>query len=178
MPQDATYREQVNAAVRRSFGDDVHAAPWCLRMVSIIRCAAAVMLGFAKNEEAMTAKFSDDHKIETYKSMISISIEGFKLLVLLNGGAAAGIIASYKAVQDAVEHGSLKLSIFLFVAGIISAGCVPICSYLTQYILFNEAMEREKKGAHLKPALFAMALNVVSVACFAAGTLVAVFNLK
>jgi hypothetical protein len=126
----------------------------------------------------MPDNFEESHKIETYKSMISISVEGFKVLVLLNGGAIAGILSSFQTLQKAVDPSSLKLSVFFFVAGLTLAGAAPIGSYMTQVILYNETMKREKDGAHLRAMIFTLALNIASIASFAAGALVTAFNLK
>ncbi|CAM3450898.1 hypothetical protein BOSP111201_05605 [Bordetella sputigena] len=42
----------------------------------------------------------DWHLTETYKSMISISVEGFKYLALLNGGAAAGMLTTFDRLSN------------------------------------------------------------------------------
>ncbi|MFM0405307.1 hypothetical protein [Paraburkholderia dipogonis] len=126
----------------------------------------------------MSEKFADDHKIETYKSMISISVEAFKLLALLNGGAVAGIIAAYEKVRAAVDPGSLKLAICLFVAGLITDGCAFVSSYLTQNVLFNELSGDRIKDSHIVHIKWTFAFVMASLGCFSAGALIAAFNVK
>lgn len=41
----------------------------------------------------MASNFQDEHSIETYKSLVQISIAGLKLLALFNGGAAVALLA-------------------------------------------------------------------------------------
>jgi hypothetical protein len=41
---------------------------------------------------------SKEHAVETFKSLVQISLEGLKLLALFNGGAAVAI-AGYTAVS-------------------------------------------------------------------------------
>ncbi|MFM0689282.1 hypothetical protein PQQ77_25130 [Paraburkholderia strydomiana] len=125
----------------------------------------------------MGASFKDDHALETYRSMTTVSVEAFKLLALLNGGAAAGIIAAYDKVRAAVEPGSLKLSICMFIFGLVSVGGAFVCSYLTQTVLFNEMMEREKDRAHLPLMKAGFACVIASLAFFSAGALIAAFNI-
>jgi len=37
--------------------------------------------------------FEEGHALETYKSMLSISVEGLKALLLINGGAVVAMLA-------------------------------------------------------------------------------------
>ncbi|WP_197330141.1 hypothetical protein [Ralstonia syzygii] len=53
------------------------------------------------------AEFDRQHKIETYKSMVSISVEAFKYLALLNGGAAAGMLAAADKVVKCISRDSI-----------------------------------------------------------------------
>jgi hypothetical protein len=46
----------------------------------------------------MAPEISNEHAIETFKSMIQISVEGMKLLGLLNGGAAVALLPYLLAV--------------------------------------------------------------------------------
>jgi hypothetical protein len=38
------------------------------------------------------ADISKEHAVETFKSLVQISLEGLKLLALFNGGAAVGLL--------------------------------------------------------------------------------------
>lgn len=84
--------------------------------------------------------FQDEHKIETYKSLISISTEGFKALQYLNGGASVAVLTylgSLKAHSpEALWHAECPLMFFIF--GLICATGVYFTSYATQFALHNE----------------------------------------
>lgn len=126
----------------------------------------------------MGASFKDDHTLETYKSMITVSVEAFKLLAILNGGAVAGILAGYDRIRSLIPHGSLVTSVTAFVLGLIAIGAAFHCSYLTQNLLFNEAVRPEKfpDGEHLVWMKRTAAFSVMSLACFAMGALIAAWN--
>lgn len=126
----------------------------------------------------MSDKFNDDHKIETYKSMIGISVEGFKILALLNGGAAAGLLAAFDKVRTAVDAKSLKWSIIAFVIGLSCVGCAFTFSYLTQNTLFEELLERRPQNSHMRFYRFALFFCVLSLAAFVVGALTAAFGIR
>jgi|SRR5471032_887705 len=125
----------------------------------------------------MADKFQDDYRAETYKSMISISVEGFKILALLNGGAAAGILAAFDKVRMSVDSHSLKVAIICFVVGLVCVGCAFMASYMTQNALLEESLERKPEGSHLKFYRTAMGFCVGSLTAFASGALVAAFGI-
>lgn len=120
----------------------------------------------------MSGNFADDQKLETYKSMISISVEGFKMLALLNGGAAAGILAAFDKIRNSIEPVHLKYGVFWFVLGLISVGCTFFGSYFTQFKLFEELGTGQNVGRHMIPLKFALAACVLSLLSFAVGAVV------
>jgi hypothetical protein len=113
--------------------------------------------------------FNEEHAIETYKSLISISTEALKALQLLNGGAVVALLAYLG------QHPKLALSargaLGLFVLGLVAGTTVFITSYLTQLALYNESVYREKyKGPRHQIWLWVtFAIALVSVASFAFG---------
>ena len=77
--------------------------------------------------------------IETYKSMITLSIEGFKYAALANGGAAVAILAYLGNVTGKGQSiPNMSIPMIFFSAGIISCGVAMILSYLTQYFLLSD----------------------------------------
>ena len=121
---------------------------------------------------------SNWHAQETYKSMISISVEGFKLLALLNGGAAAGMLAAFQNLAKSIPPSKLQISIGFFAAGLVFVGVAFLFSYLTQNRLFEEAMGRKKEGAHRCSLVLAFASCVLSLLCFLGGAGVSVMGLE
>ena len=63
--------------------------------------------------------FNEEHAIETYKSMISISVEGMKALQLINGGAVVALLAYLGQVSNRAQlAGQIGCPVFLFVLGL------------------------------------------------------------
>ncbi|MBA5686958.1 hypothetical protein [Rugamonas apoptosis] len=118
------------------------------------------------------------HRIETYKSMISISVEGFKYTALLNGGAAAGMIATIDKLRNAMLPGPMQIAMLLFVAGLGLNGFAIAFSYVTQMALYNESIKRLRDGQHSWPLNISVACFVGSLLAFCAGAIVAVNGLK
>jgi hypothetical protein len=124
----------------------------------------------------MSSSFNDDHQIETYKSMITISIEAFKYLALLNGGAAAGMLAAFDRLMAVMPMRALKIALCCFICGLVLDGMAVACSYLTQYALFNEGFQRAKDRKHVLFLRIAIASCVCGLFTFCVGAATAVFS--
>jgi hypothetical protein len=117
--------------------------------------------------------FSEEHAIETYKSLISISTDAFKALQLLNGGAIVALLAYLGQMAPArpelLNHAKRPLA--LFVAGLVLGTLVYITSYLTQLALHNENMGNKayKGGKHDLWLWVSFALGIASVTLFSFG---------
>lgn len=126
----------------------------------------------------MTPDIQKEHAVETYKSLIQIALEGFKLLAVLNGGAAVALLAYLGNVAGkgaAVPDMRLPMGAFLF--GLVFCGLCFITSYFTQFALYNESMEFPSRGFYSKHQLWlglSVALVLVSIAAFATGSYMAV----
>lgn len=82
--------------------------------------------------------------LETYKSMITLSIEGFKYAALANGGAAVAILAYLGNVAGKGQLiPDMSIPMIFFCAGIISCGVAMILSYLTQYYMLSDLSKNE-----------------------------------
>ena len=121
---------------------------------------------------------NDWHAQETYKSMISISVEGFKLLALLNGGAAAGMLAAFQRLAESIPPARLQLSIGCFAVGLFFVGVAFLFSYLTQSMLYAHWLKVVKRGAYIPMRRLAIASCVLSLSLFLAGALVSVLGLQ
>ena len=121
---------------------------------------------------------SKEHAIEMYKSMISIAMEGLKLLALLNGGSAVALLAYLGNVAGKSAHGiDMRLPMFCYVAGLVFCGLAYFVSYLTQLRLFNESLGRVAASPpHTRLLYSAMILDLLSLAAFAAGSVIAAYR--
>ncbi|WAS56246.1 hypothetical protein MK974_24410 [Burkholderia ambifaria] len=126
----------------------------------------------------MANTFNEDHQIETYKSMVTISIEVFKYLVLLNGGAAAGMLAIFDRLSKVIPLCALKVSLMCFVVGLLFTGIAVFCSYWTQNTLFNEGFHRVPKGRHVRFVKIATGTCVLSLLAFCIGASVGVLTAR
>lgn len=119
----------------------------------------------------MAGNFVDEQKIETYKSMINISVEGFKILALLNGGAAAGILAAFDKVRASIDAVALKAAVISFVIGLTLVVLAFLLSYATQLTLFEELHDRRVQRSHMRYFYGALFSCVLSLGAFAYGAL-------
>ena len=87
--------------------------------------------------------FYEEHAIETYRSLITISVQAFKGLQLLNGGAVVALLAYFgqePEASDVLLRGKYPMT--LFVAGLVASTFAFFTSYLTQLALHNENIEK------------------------------------
>lgn len=133
----------------------------------------------------MTIEYQRQHLLETYKSLIAISVEGFKYFALVNGGAIVVMLGSMTSIARLVPMESIQAAIAWFAAGAFAAGLAMVCSYLTQLRLYDESLnvfwhnatgagKRPMPAAHRIPLWLAIILCIVSLACFACGAYQAV----
>lgn len=113
--------------------------------------------------------FNDEHAIETYKSLISISVEAFKALQWLNGGAVVVLLAYMGQRPDLAEPARCALT--WFVTGLVAATSTFITSYLTQLALYNEDIRKQEyRGpSHALWLWITFAVAMVSLICFSLG---------
>lgn len=133
----------------------------------------------------MTVEYQRQHLIETYKSLISISIEGFKYLALVNGGAIVVMLGSMASIARLVPMENIQTAIAWFAAGAFAAGLALVFSYLAQLRLYDESLSVYWQNAtggqpkpmppgHRIPLWVAIASCVGSLGCFAWGAYQAV----
>lgn len=120
--------------------------------------------------------FNREHAIETYKSLIAISVEALKTLLLLNGGALIALGTFVGAHLKAAE--SLHVASFLFLGGLVAVAVAFGTSYATQLALFGEAMNRRPAGSHLRPLYLTAAFAALSLGLFAGGAASAIESIR
>lgn len=120
----------------------------------------------------MSDDFNTQHKLETYKSMVTISIEAFKYLSLLNSGVVIAFLTFANGVAQRTSHMPLiqpAMTAFLFSS--TATALFILFSYLTQFCLFNESFARFWKGTHVVFVVLAVVSFLASVASFICGTM-------
>lgn len=122
------------------------------------------------------------HAVETYKSLIQIAIEGFKLVSLFNGGAAVAILAYLGNVAGKGNSvPDMRLSMSFFLAGLLFCGLAMLAGYLTQLSLYNETVLRLATSwyrRHVYWLWIAIILVFLGILAFSFGSYSAVLAFK
>jgi len=99
-----------------------------------------------------------------------------KFVLYANGGAAVAILSYLGAVHgDIASSPDMRLSMGFFIAGIVFGGIATFTAYLTQFTLFKEGYE-SSRYSHAIFLRCSVAMVVLGILCFAAGSFVAVFK--
>lgn len=117
--------------------------------------------------------FPEEHATETYRSLITISVEGFKTLLLINGGAAIAILAYLGQSANGFEVATkMAWPLGAFVVGVVFAALAFVGSYATQFALYNEtASASNYRGPrHMFFVWATFVLVTLSVTAFAGGS--------
>ena len=128
----------------------------------------------------MATELSNQHWIETYKSLITLSIEGFKFAALANGGAAVALLAYLGNVAGkGASAPDMRCAMAAFLAGLAACGLAMLFAYLTQLKLLNESRNGERpKLSHGWLLWSAIVLFVCSLVFFGVGSWQAVVGFR
>ena len=119
--------------------------------------------------------FQEGHALETYKSMIAISVEGYKALLLINGGAIVATLAYLEQSSTGSETAKHMLwPLYGFVAGIVFIVIAFMFSYAAQFKLFNESVNSQPKGRHMCCVWAALFSVILSLIFFSFGSILSV----
>jgi hypothetical protein len=130
------------------------------------------------SESGETPEIRKEHALETYKSLIQISIECIKLLALLNGGASVALLAYLGNIAGKNwEVPDMRWPMGLYLFGLFCCGITFVASYCTQLALYNESMGRPftKHECLLRWAIASAFLSIIS---FAVGSFLSVVKFK
>jgi hypothetical protein len=113
-----------------------------------------------------------DRATETFKSLVSISTEALKSLLLLNGGAIVALLAYLGQSGEARASAHFMRSpLAFFTVGLLLAALAFCTAYLTQLALYNEdGLGPDFKGIrHHVWLRLTLAFGIGSLAAFAIG---------
>jgi hypothetical protein len=123
--------------------------------------------------------FVNEHQLETYKSLITISTEGYKFSALINGGAAVALLAYLgNAAGKGAAYPDMRTALAWFLGGLLSCGMSMFFAYLTQFSLLNEQAGAFAQRRHMKFLYVAMTLLFLSMLAFGVGSWEAVQRFK
>lgn len=112
-----------------------------------------------------------EHAAKTYESMLTVSVEGFKTLLLINGGGVVALLTYLGQVESAGLAHNAGWAVGGFVVGVLLSVLAFAGAYATQYALFNESMGRadEMWWRHQSAMLLTAATALLGVVAFAVG---------
>lgn len=116
--------------------------------------------------------FLEEHAAETYRSMISVSVEGFKTLLLINGGAVVAMLAYLGQSTHGPELAARAAwPLGAFIVGLGCAAVAFVGSYATQFALYNETVSPSsyKGPRHMVFVWATLFVVVLSFSAFACG---------
>ena len=117
---------------------------------------------------------------ETYKGLITLTVEALKLLGIVNGG---GAIAVLMYLGNLLSHADnpppdMRSTLIWYCLGLSSTMLAFVVAYISQLTLYNEAIERRTSGIqehrHKWGVYIGIALALFSVAAFVVGSYEAV----
>jgi hypothetical protein len=130
---------------------------------------------------ASTTEFRKEHAIETYRSLISITLAGLKTLMLINGGAVVAILAYLgQSPQGPALAPRVLWSLGSFVAGVLFCVGAFFAAYQTQFKLYNESksVSAGTKPSHMKWQRITITFVLLSCLAFAVGAFSSVWLLS
>lgn len=124
----------------------------------------------------MAGDFNQERLTETYKSLITLSVEGFRYLALINGGAVVALLAYLGNVaKGGGPVPNLGAPLLWFLVGLVACGVAMAFAYLTQLRLLNDLLAAGSFSTKHKSTLRVAILGYfVSLASFSYGAWVAV----
>jgi hypothetical protein len=139
----------------------------------MFRCAGQAGGGpLMSNVRPHKMPFHEDRLLETFKSLILISIDGLKALLLINGGAVVALLAflGQSSLGPSIAPRAAE-SIAWFVAGTALSTFAFLGSYATQFALYNERLPTGYRGPrHMTFPYCTLMLVIASLGCFAIGS--------
>lgn len=86
-----------------------------------------------------------EYWLETYKSLVTLSIESFKFSALANGGAAVALLAHLGNIAGkATPAPDMRCAMLAFLTCLTLCGFAMLFGYLTQLKLLNEIGQTEE----------------------------------
>jgi len=128
----------------------------------------------------MDTDISKSHWLETYKSLITLSVEGFKFSALANGGASVALLAYLGNVAGkGATTPDMRFPMAAFLAGLLTCGFTILFAYLTQLKLLNESSQSSTpRLSHGWLLWTAIIFFVCSLASFGIGAWQAVIRFR
>ncbi|MDE2347508.1 MAG: hypothetical protein KGL92_03300 [Gammaproteobacteria bacterium] len=126
---------------------------------------------------------SQEHAVETYKSLIHFGTAGLKFVLTANGAAAVGILTflGHFVASGKSPVPDLRLPLAVLLGGVLLGGVATATGYFTQLTLYNEVIGNRsgsKQLTHVFWLRVSLALMFLGIGCFGVGALWAALRLQ
>jgi hypothetical protein len=119
-----------------------------------------------------------DDWVETYKSLITLSTEGFKFCALANGGAAVALLAYLGNVAGkSAPVPDVRCAMASFLAGLVLCGVAMLFAYISQLTRLNRLSRREDPSKDWRLTVV-IVFTMASLIAFGCGSWLAVVAFK
>lgn len=113
------------------------------------------------------------HRTETFKSLVTLSVEALKMLALINGGAAVAVLTylgnlAGKASAPVVLP-PVRAALLAYGGGVLAVALAFMLAYLAQLRLYQESVDPFRKEFHWMLITAAAGLALVSAVAFGVG---------
>ncbi len=118
------------------------------------------------------------HLPETYKGLITLSVEALKMLMLINGGAAIAVLTYLGNLVARAPAGHapkmIRSALLWYCSGLLATVVAMIFAYVTQLLLYNEELRRQSgqqtRQWHAAGIWLSILLALYAASAFSLGT--------
>lgn len=122
----------------------------------------------------MTDNYITERLTESYKALVTLSVEAFRYLALINGGAVVALLA-YLGNVEGNNVPDLGTALLWFIGGLVACGIAMAFAYFTQLRLFNDLLLTGKFSTGHKATLWlAILAYITSLSSFSYGAWLAI----
>lgn len=122
----------------------------------------------------MTDNYVTERLTESYKALVTLSVEAFRYLALINGGAIVALLA-YLGNVKGNNLPYLGIPLLWFIGGLVACGIAMVFAYFAQLRLFNDLLATGKFSTGHKTTLrLAVLAYIISLSCFSYGAWLAI----
>lgn len=130
----------------------------------------------------MSDDFEIQHKVETFRSLMTYGAMGLRYVLVANGAAALAVLTflGHLVSSEAPSLPDLRGPLALFVSGVVLGGFAVATAYMTQLNLFNEEVNEafnDGSSPHRFWMITTIILLLLGIIAFAAGALWGVWRL-
>jgi hypothetical protein len=128
-------------------------------------------------KEDWEPQYLQNHRIETFKSSMSLSTEIFKYLTLLNGGAVAGMLTTLDKLAKVLSVTTIRISVGCFIFGLVLNGFAIFALYFSQTVVYSKSMTKPDKKTQNGLFFYSAAYQIFSLSFFCFGAIFAMVGL-